>query len=509
MVDTNRKNMLLFDFHKNQFSQTDNLSDKPFIVGSDIILSEKEAHEIHQTLKSLLLELHIPSGHPVCIYGEKEAMFPVVMITLMSLNIPYIPIDAIMPVGRIKNIQEQTQSKVLINCSSKKCEINFDIHISNNLKVEHQTSNSDYFLLQNNQDPIRYILFTSGSTGTPKGVQITASALNSFVEWYLTWPGINHETIFMNQAPFSFDISLCDFIGTFANGSTLVLNDYSVLKNGNVFLNRLKQFDANTIVCTPSFIKMYVSIPDFNFKNYPHLKQCIFIGEELPASTVKKLKQLFPDLKVINAYGPTEATIVVTYIEITEAILKEHNNSLPIGYCMPKSEVVVLNTDAETGVGELGLVGQNLSIGYFKDEAKTQLAFVTENGKRTYKTGDVGYIKDGLIFYLGRNDSQVKLNGYRIELEEISNKLLTHPLVSNASVIPLTSGRTTKKIIAYVSVTPELESQDYNHLLKTFLSADLPSYMIPSEFVALSEFPLNSNYKTDKKALLALYMDRN
>ena len=501
--------IMLFDFHKNQFTETSQLSNNPFIVGTDCTLSEKEVYELHQKIKDLIINLEIPAGHPVCIYGEKEALFPVVMITLMSLNIPYIPIDAIMPMGRIKNIQEQTQSKVLINCSSKTCEILFDIQILKDLSVIKNNASSDFSILKNNNDPIRYILFTSGSTGVPKGVQITASALNNFIEWYVTWPGINKKTVFMNQAPFSFDVSLCDFIGAFAYGSKVVLNDYAILKSGNLFLERLKQNEATTIVCTPAFIKMYISMPEFSEQNYPHLQQFIFMGEELPASSVKKVKQLFPHSKVINAFGPTEATIVVTYIEITDDILKEHAKSLPIGYCKPNSEIIILNKDAETGIGELGLIGTNLSIGYFNDEEKTQQAFINHDGKRIYKTGDVGYIKNDLIFYLGRNDNQVKLNGYRIELEEVSNKLLTHPEVKNATVIPLTSGGTTKKIISFVSISSALEAQDYNAILKSYLLLDLPTYMIPSEFISLQEFPLNSNYKTDKKALLELYMNRN
>jgi D-alanine--poly(phosphoribitol) ligase subunit 1 len=321
---------MLFDFHKNQFIETSQLSNNPFIVGTDCTLSEKEVYELYQKIKDLIINLEIPAGHPVCIYGEKEALFPVVMITLMSLNIPYIPIDAIMPMGRIKNIQEQTQSKVLINCSSKICEIPFDIHISKDLSVIKNNASPDFSVLKNNNDPIRYILFTSGSTGVPKGVQITTSALNNFIDWYVTWPGINKKTVFMNQAPFSFDVSLCDFIGAFACGSMAVLNDYAILKSGNLFLERLKQNEATTIVCTPAFIKMYISMPEFNEHNYTHLKQFIFMGEELPASSVKKVKQLFPHSKVINAFGPTEATIVVTYIEITDDILKEHSKSYRI-----------------------------------------------------------------------------------------------------------------------------------------------------------------------------------
>jgi D-alanine--poly(phosphoribitol) ligase subunit 1 len=496
-----------FNFFKNEFVNTTYRDIDPFIVGSDVILSYGEVYKLHLNLKEKLSALNIPKGHPVCIYGEKEAMFPVVMITLMSMNIPYVPIDAIMPSGRISSIRAQTKSKVLINCSAKTCEVEFEINVSKNLDVVAKEKEIKFNLLENGNDPIRYILFTSGSTGTPKGVQITAGALNSFVDWYLTWPGIDQETVFMNQAPFSFDVSLCDLIGAFANGCKAVFNDYSILKNGALFLNRLNEHKANTIVCTPSFIQMYLSVPEFNQSNFPLLKQIIFMGEELHATNVKKLKRAFPSLRVVNAYGPTEATVVSTYIELTDEILGKHSKSLPIGYCRPKGEIVVLEKDSTTGVGELGITGPNLSIGYLNDKEKTGKAFIRSDSKRIYKTGDVGYIEDSLIFYLGRNDSQVKLNGYRIELDEISNVLLAHPNIKNAAAVPLTSGNVTKKIICFVILTDKTVFRDLNQDIKNYLLSSLPSYMIPSEFIVCESFPMNANYKTDKKALLESYLN--
>lgn len=496
-----------FDFNKNTFTGIDKFTNQPYIIGSDKQLTDQDVYFIYLKLRGVILALNIPEGHPVCIYGEKEAFFPVVMITLISLNIPYIPIDAIMPAGRVEKIKDQTYSKVLINCSNKICDVNFDILIDNELKIVNQKLNIEFSLLKNLNDPIRYILFTSGSTGIPKGVQITERALNSFANWYLNWPGIDEYSVFMNQAPFSFDVSLCDLIGCFGNGSTVILNNYETLKNGNVFLERLKNLKANTIVCTPAFIKMYLSVPDFNSFNFAELKQFIFMGEELPVSSVKKIKKAFPLSKVINAFGPTEATVVTTYIEITDDILNSYPKSLPIGYCKPTSEIIILNKDIESGIGEIGLIGPNLSIGYLNDEEKTRNAFIDLNGKRVYKTGDVGFIKDDLIFYLGRNDNQVKLNGYRIELEEISNVLLTHTSVIDVAVIPLTTSGVTKKIITYLIISKELETLNYSEILKSYLLNNLPVYMIPSEFIAIKEFPLNSNYKTDKKALMEMYLN--
>jgi D-alanine--poly(phosphoribitol) ligase subunit 1 len=499
---------MIFDFKKNKFSEFQQFSEKPFIIGTDKILSVQQVIELHLQLKQKLTSLKIPTGHPVCIFGEKEALFPVAMITLISMNMPYVPIDAIMPTGRIENIKEQIGSKVLINCSGKPCEVSFEICINKNIEYLQDNIITNYPLLLNGNDPIRYILFTSGSTGKPKGVQITKSALNSFIDWYLTWPLIEESSIFMNQAPFSFDVSLCDFIAAFGKGSSIILNDYSLLKSGIAFLERLKTYAATTLVCTPSFVLIYLSVPEFNSEYFPAINQFIFMGEELPVSTIKKLKQKFPKVKMVNAFGPTEATIVVTYIEVTDEILRQYPKALPIGYCRPNAEIIILNKDEATGIGELGIVGPNLSIGYLNDNDKTSTAFTTESKKRIYKTGDIGYRKGNLFFYLGRNDNQVKLNGYRIELEEISNVLLTHPLVTNAVAVPLQNGHVTKKIIAFIIADKTL-FKNINVELKNYLSQFMPSYMIPSEFIVKTEFPLNSNYKTDKKALLNSYINHN
>jgi D-alanine--poly(phosphoribitol) ligase subunit 1 len=496
---------LRYDFQKNEMAGLESAGEETFIVGSDQSVSFKNAANLFTGLRDLILELKIPAGHPVCIYGEKEAVFPLAMIALQSLNIPYVPIDAIMPEGRIQNIREQTHSKVLINCSKKNgSDFGFNVVISGALLVRKSGNVDDYKIIGEKKDPVRYILFTSGSTGIPKGVQITASALKSFASWYLTWPMVDSGCVFMNQAPFSFDVSLCDLIGAFGNGCKLVLNDYETLKGGKIFLDRLSETKANTLVCTPAFIQMYLSVPDFNAEKFKELRQVVFMGEELLAANVRKLKRAFPSLRVVNAYGPTEATVVTTYIEITDEILRNFASGLPIGYSRPDGEINILEKDKD-GIGEIGISGPHLSVGYLNDSEKTEKAFVNIRGKRIYKTGDLGVVKDDLVFYLGRNDSQVKLNGYRIELDEISNVLLNHPALSNAAVVPLMNGRVTKKIVAFI-VAKEGERAPLDADLRIYLGNKLPSYMIPSEFIVKETLPLNANYKTDKKALVESYL---
>ena len=129
------------------------------------------------------------------------------------------------------------------------------------------------------------------------------------------------------------------------------------------------------------------------------------------------------------------------------------------------------------------------------------------NGKRAYRTGDLGYFKENVLYFTGRIDNQIKLNGYRIELDEITNVLLKYPEISNAAVIPLKAGNVVKKIVAYVSFKINVNF-DVNDVLKKYLEEYIPVYMVPSEIILLDELPLNTNYKTDKKVLLDLYLNR-
>lgn len=492
-----------FDFEINDFCELNQSKDKTAVVGTDRTLSWGQVYTGYLKLKELFN--HIPNDKPVIIYGEKESIFPVAMLALMNLSITYVPVDAIMPAERVKKIMELSQSVVVVNCSSKQFPAKTEFLIDNTFNLIIGKKSQTSFSRKAETDPIRYILFTSGSTGEPKGVQITATALNSFIRWYTSWPKMNASCIFMNQAPFSFDVSLCDFIGTFYHGATLVLNSYDILKNPGYFLPRLGTNRATTMVCTPSFIYMYLSSADFNSHNFPSLDHFVFMGEELPAISVKKLKALFPKAKIVNAYGPTEATVVVTYVEITEELLNTYPKSLPIGFMKPGTDMLVLNeTNNAELPGDLVIVGENVSIGYLNNQEKNHVSFYTVEGKRAYRTGDIGYIKNGMVFYLGRNDNQVKLNGYRIELDEITNVLLRNKNIVHAATIPLKQGNTVKKIISFITISSETIDVAQ---LKNEMTEYLPSYMIPSDILIMQEIPMNSNYKTDKKALVEYYMN--
>ena len=496
-----------YDFFKNDFVNVISNNHSPFIIGTDTTLSFHQVLVKFNKLKTLFNSLSYDKNKPIIIFGEKQANFSVAILTMLHLNIPYISVDTIIPEKRIKSIKETTNACGLINLTDIVLTLGCTIEIDKDFNLVKNIERSAAKSIDLSTENLSYILFTSGSTGTPKGVQISRKALNNFIEWYLTWPILNTTNVYMNQAAFSFDVYWCDIAAAFHFGSLLVLNDLKILKTPDLFLQRFHQYKASTLFCTPSFINMYLTLPLFNQTNYAHFKHIVLIGEDLPINTVKKLRNAFPELKVINSYGPTETTCVVTYIEITDEILFA-NKSLPIGYCKSSSTVWIDNPNKNSNEeGEINIGGDNVSIGYCNREDLNKAKYFISNGKRAFRTGDLGYFKGGVLYFKGRIDNQIKLNGYRIELDEITNVLLKHPNISNAAAIPLKAGNVVKKIVAYVSFKKEANF-DVSKELKKYLQEYLPVYMVPSEILSLKELPLNANYKTDRKALTELYLNR-
>ena len=228
---------------------------------------------------------------------------------------------------------------------------------------------------------------------------------------------------------------------------------------------------------------------------YNSLKQFFFCGEILPHKTAKVLVERFPNSMIYNTYGPTEATVAVTSIQITEEILNQYN-PLPVGVARPGTKLFA------TEEGELVIEGQSVSLGYLKNEEKTAAVFNFEDGVRTYHTGDKAKIEDGLWFIQGRIDFQIKLNGYRMELEEIETQLRQSKHVREAVVVPVYKNGKVVHLIGAVVPTESVEDNlAMTTQIKHELKSRLPEYMIPRKFEWMERLPLTLNGKLDRKKI--------
>ncbi|HAS1943014.1 MULTISPECIES: AMP-binding protein [Klebsiella pneumoniae complex] len=413
-----------------------------------------------------------PAGTPVVLYGHQQAEFAVALYSCLLHNIPYIPVDCIYPQERLKEICQLANAPFYYDVAAKKF---IATGITGQVLAE---------------PDLAYIMFTSGSTGKPKGVQIGRESVWHFMKWVSQDFSLPEKPVLMNHAVFSFDLSLIPLLANLATGGHIVLNAKEDIAAEN-WLDRLKANDVSVWVSTPSFAYQRLLSPQFNSDYLPELNVFIFIGEVLNKALVKQLRRRFPQAKILNSYGPTEATIATTVVEITDEILNNDNPLLPVGVMMPDTHMEI------TADGELIIWGKNVMRGYLglPQENATKLLRRESEEYRGYRTGDLGY-EDGLIYCQGRNDSQIKLNGYRIEINEIENRLLAMSGISEAVVLPLMkSCGSVLRIVAFcvTDLAPEV--------IKTSLSKVIPHYMVPSQIIIKDALPLNPNGKIDRKLL--------
>jgi len=488
-----------FCFEKKDFIDLENQPNKLAIIGDDFELTWSEFKKSVNTLCDFFEQNSINHlSAPVIIYGHKSTNMMVSIYAMMKLNITYIPVDINYPIDRISKVIKTSDCQLIINTTANKLNIDSvsEVQLSK-LSITLDSNIDTYNLGLTQADPVIYVIFTSGSTGEPKGVQISTEAVQSFGRWMSSDDfKFKPSDVFVNTALLSFDLSVFEVMTFGYLGASIILNNKTQCSDPNLLMKRIESFNGSIWVSTPSFALTYSRIENVNQMDSIHT--FLFCGEILPHPLAKKLLQTYNQAKVINTYGPTEATVATTVIEITDAILEAHN-PLPVGKSKMESRLLFEND-------EIIIVGPNVSIGYVKNEKLNQDKFILKNNQRAFKTGDKGFLKDGLLFFNGRNDDLVKLHGYRIELNEITSVLDSLPYVLQAETIALKRNDVVKKIVSLVKLEPN-QSVDKNSI-KTDLAITLPNYMIPSDIKIINEFPLTQNGKIDKNLLTQLYLNR-
>lgn len=478
------------------------------------------------------LEQEREAHSPIVVYGHKESEMLISFIACIKAGHPYVPVDTSMPLERVRQIIAASGTKLILAVQDVPEEIREQgLRIK---KISRQDLDADEHNpippldCQVKEEEVYYIIYTSGSTGTPKGVQITLGALESYLKWVKTsYKPIPKQEVFLNQAPFSFDLSVMDLYMSLSTGGTLWSIDKAQIANLREAFASFARSGTTFWVSTPSFAEICLMDKSFNAALLPKLKHFLFCGEVLLHDTATKLLERFPESKVENLYGPTEATVAVTTMTITPEILAEYN-PLPVGKAKSDAQVLICDSDiltqaieqAPQGIltaapqslapgerGEIVIAGPNVSIGYQNNPKQTQKAFFSwkdEAGKlwRAYRTGDAGVFKGDYLFFFGRLDFQVKLHGYRIELGDIEENLRKVPGVENAVVLPVEKKGKVDHLQAFVlpteTVVDEFKSMQ---AIKEALRQNLPDYMIPRRFTFVSVMPMTPNGKVDRRAL--------
>ncbi|MEH7106553.1 D-alanine--poly(phosphoribitol) ligase subunit DltA [Bacillus sp. JJ1764] len=488
-----------------------NHPEKMAYISTDSQLTYGELWQQSNQIAGYLESKKLTKSSPILVYGHMGASMIASFLGSVIGGHPYIPVDISIPHDRILKMVESAQTELIIDTTNELA-IDHDVTV---VQMEEIMSHSNH--VKTGADRIEgdknfYIIYTSGSTGRPKGVQISANNLQSFVDWMLNDFPIQGGLRFLNQAPYSFDLSVMDIYPALASGGTIFTITKDMIAKPKLLFEALNQSNIQVWTSTPSFVQMCLMDPSFNHNLLPELSVFLFCGEILPVAICQQLKERFPHAKIFNTYGPTEATVAVTSLEITQEILKNYQ-TLPIGKSKMDTNIILLdehgNQVPSGETGEIVIVGPGVSKGYLGQLELTKKAFFDVDGQRAYRTGDAGYEDEtGLLFYKGRIDFQIKLHGYRMELEEIEYHIAKSIYVKSAAVIPVYQKDKIEFLMAVVVPGEHHFEKEYQltSAIKKELGEMIPAYMIPKKFFYQEDLPLTPNGKLDRKMIRELVM---
>ena len=468
------------------------------------------------SLAAQIDRLGLPDKSPVVVFGGQEYEMLATFVALTKSGHAYIPIDSHSALERVAAIVEVAEPSLIIAINDFPL-ANVEAPIFSAEQVQTAFREGASYELRHpvQGDDNYYIIFTSGTTGKPKGVQISHNNLLSFTNWMITDKefATPARPQMLAQPPYSFDLSVMYWAPTLALGGTLFALPSAVTQDFKQLFETILSLPIAIWTSTPSFADMALLSDDFNSQKLPQLTHFYFDGEELTVKTAQKLRDRFPQARIINAYGPTEATVALSAVAVTDEIL-QNCKRLPIGYTKADSPTFVIDEEGQKvpngQQGEIIVCGPAVSKGYLNNPEKTAEAFFEFEGLPAYHTGDVGSMTDeGLLLYGGRMDFQIKFNGFRIELEDVSQNLNKSKYVESAVAVPrYNKDHKVQNLLAYVilkdGVAEQFEREiDITKAIKEDLQDIMMSYMMPSKFLYRETLPLTPNGKIDIKGLIS------
>ena len=367
----------------------------------------------------------------------------------------------------------------------------------------------------NRDTDLAQIIFTSGSTGQPKGVMITHYSVMRLLEWATGYFGICAADRASQHAPLHFDISTFDIFATLGAGAELHLIPPALNLLPHKLAQLIRQSRLTQWFSVPSVLNLMAKFDAVEHGDFPELRRVLWAGEVLPTTTLIHWMRRLPHARFTNLYGPTETTIVSSHYTVPQC--PAHGRQpIPIGSACAGEELLILDSTLRpvaTGeTGDLYIRGVGLSPGYWRDPKKTDGVFLpyragTGTEERIYRTGDLARLgEDGLIYFAGRRDHQIKSRGYRIELGEIETALHALPELRESAVVAVRSEGFEGWMICCAYVPARGHRLDPQHVRRR-LARVLPGYMLPAHWMRCDALPRNANGKTDRPVLQRRFLE--
>jgi amino acid adenylation domain-containing protein len=431
-------------------------------------------------------------------------------LAVLYAGAAYLPMDPTLPAERVAHLLERTEARLVLVQPGRANAVELPAGVSA-LAVDEGScgpAGPDWQPVSRTGDDLAYVIYTSGSTGAPKGVMIDhRGAVNTLLDVNQRF-AVGPADRVLALSSLSFDLSVFDIFGALAAGAAVVLLRPQLAGDPAHWLELLHAHRVSVWNSVPTLLGMLVEYAEGGRELPPSLRLVMLSGDWIPLALPGRLRRLAPAAQVHSLGGATEASIWSIHYPIGE--LDPAWRSVPYGKALANQQFHVLDDalrPCPTWVpGQLHIGGIGLAQGYWRDEARTAASFITHpiTGERLYRTGDLGrLLPSGDIEFLGREDGQVKVHGYRVELGEIEATLEAHPAVRAAAVRVWGQAHGDKRLAGYVVVDRAGQGQDEpsRHELTEHLAGKLPAYMVPSSITFLDSFPLSTNGKVDRSRL--------
>ena len=478
------QNKTIIELFENQVEQT---PDNCALVFEDKKISYKQLNEtVNQMAFYLRKSFDIRPDELVGVMLPRSEKLIITILGILKSGGAYVPIDSQFPEERKTFIKKDSACKIVLD----------EKEFAHFLKHKNEYSKNNLPLLNTSQN-LAYVMYTSGTTGVPKGVMVEHGNVVRLVKPLDYFP-LNESNDLLSTGAVSFDATILEYFGTLLNGSKLVLASQENLLELKSLARTIAKNQVNSLWMTSSWFNQVV---EEKIELFKPIKQLIVGGDIVSPKHVSQLYKKYPSIRIVNGYGPTENTTFST----TYTIRKKPYTIIPIGKAISNSSVYILdenlNVVPEGISGKIFVGGSGVARGYLNDSELTKKKFFQNpynEAERIYDTGDLGrWLPDGNIEFLGRKDSQVKIRGYRIELESIEKNILEFSSAIQQALVLVKEEKGRKIIAAYYSSSKALNNTE----LRLYLEENLPSYMIPTYYIALAQFPLTRNGKIDRAAL--------
>lgn len=539
LLSPEEKNQILFQFNngKNEFfpdrSCFQLVEERAGLIPNTIAVVFNHQHLTYRELNEkanqtgrVLADYGSQPDRLIAVLMERSPLMIISILAVWKSAGAYIPIDPRSPVRRRVDILKNSAARLII-ASAEHIGADMVEEFSGNIikldEYENRITSQDRSNLDRHIDSgsLAYVIYTSGSTGVPKGVMIEHRGMMNHIQAKINDLVIVKESVIAQNATHIFDISVWQFFAALTVGGRIAIYPDELILEPSYFISRLLKDRITILEVVPSYLMVLLDSIDSQPVDFPFLDSLIVTGETLKPDLVERWLVKYPDIKVVNAYGPTEASD-----DITHHVMQQipDTQRVPIGKKLQNFNIYVVGDEMELSPigfkGEIWVSGVGIGRGYLNEIEKTNAAFTTDpfvrkQEARLYKTGDIGrFLPDGTIDFFGRKDDQVKIRGHRIELGEIERKIELFEEIKKAVVVDKEDAQGNKFICAYylpaiiggMGEQPGIIGASGKDVvkateLKEFLQKELPGYMIPHHFVELKEIPLKSNGKIDHQAL--------